>query len=59
MVFSLISEDGDEGFPGTVLSSVTYRLTEDNAVSVSMSARQEILTQDIVFPKDFADFEGN
>ena len=44
VVFSLISEDGDEGFPGTVLSSVTYRLTEDNILLVTMQATTEQAT---------------
>lgn len=32
--FSLISADGDQGFPGDLLVSVTYRLTDDNEVQI-------------------------
>lgn len=32
--FSLVSPDGDQGFPGTFKVSVTYKLTEDNAIEI-------------------------
>jgi len=38
VVFSYLSPDGDEGFPGSVLASVHYSLSEDNTVMVSVSA---------------------
>ena len=44
VVFSLLSEDGDGGFPGTVLSSVRYRLTEDNILLITMKATTDQAT---------------
>lgn len=38
VTFSLVSPDGDEGFPGAVLAQVTYRLTVDSRLKVSMQA---------------------
>jgi len=32
--FSLISPDGDQGFPGNFKISVTYKLTEDNSIEI-------------------------
>ena len=32
-----MSSDGEEGFPGTVLASVSYMVTEDNRVMISMT----------------------
>ncbi|MGR5094195.1 galactose-1-epimerase [Vibrio maritimus] len=32
--FELISEDGDQGFPGRLVTSVAYTLTDDNSVSI-------------------------
>ncbi|MCW8327720.1 galactose-1-epimerase [Photobacterium sp. SDRW27] len=34
VAFSLTSEDGDQGFPGTLLVTVSYTLTNDNAVEI-------------------------
>ncbi|MGF1707830.1 galactose-1-epimerase [Enterovibrio baiacu] len=34
VTFSLISPDGDQGFPGTLKLSVTYTLSDDNAVVI-------------------------
>ncbi|WP_099469728.1 aldose epimerase family protein [Konateibacter massiliensis] len=34
VVFSLVSPDKDQGFPGEFKVSVAYKLTEDNAVSI-------------------------
>lgn len=36
--FSLISPDGDQGFPGELTVSVTYQLTDDNQVVISYQA---------------------
>lgn len=36
VTFSLVSPDGDMGFPGTVLLSACYRLAEDNSLSITM-----------------------
>lgn len=33
-----VNEDGFEGYPGTVLTSVTYELTESNEFKVSLAA---------------------
>ncbi|XP_026281540.1 galactose mutarotase isoform X2 [Frankliniella occidentalis] len=38
VTFSLLSPDGDEGFPGAVLAQVTYRLTVDSRLMISMQA---------------------
>lgn len=35
VVFSLVSPDKDQGFPGEFKVSVTYKLTKDNAVSIT------------------------
>lgn len=35
---SLVSEDGDEGFPGNLEVSVTYTLTKDNALKINYRA---------------------
>ncbi len=34
VVYSLVSADGDQGFPGLLNVSVSYELTEDNRVSI-------------------------
>ncbi len=39
--FSLYSADGDQGFPGNVKATVTYTLTEDNAVKIEYAARSD------------------
>ena len=36
--FSLLSPDGDEGFPGNVNASVTIELTDDNEIKLSYEA---------------------
>jgi aldose 1-epimerase len=38
LTLSYISVDGEEGFPGTVLSQVTYQLTSDNELIFSVKA---------------------
>ena len=38
LVLSLVSEDGDSGFPGNVCASVTYMLTDDNALDIQYEA---------------------
>jgi aldose 1-epimerase len=35
---SCLSPDGDMGFPGTLKTTVTYKLTDDNAIEISYSA---------------------
>ncbi|WP_257812506.1 galactose-1-epimerase [Aggregatibacter actinomycetemcomitans] len=39
--FSLYSADGDQGFPGNVKATVTYTLTEDNAVKIEYAAQSD------------------
>ena len=45
-LFSLshLSPPGDQGFPGSVLATVIYSLSEDNTVLVRMSARSDEVT---------------
>jgi len=38
LVLSLVSEDGDSGFPGNVCARVTYTLTDDNALDIDYEA---------------------
>ncbi|MBC7004160.1 galactose-1-epimerase [Photobacterium sp. BZF1] len=38
LVFSLLSEDGDQGFPGALQAKVTFELTSDNTVAISYHA---------------------
>ncbi len=44
LVFSLASPDGDMGFPGNVSASITYRLTDDNAVDISYTGTTDAPT---------------
>ena len=36
--FTIVSPDGDNGFPGTVTAIATYKLTEDNALDCTFEA---------------------
>ncbi|XP_063220439.1 galactose mutarotase-like [Bacillus rossius redtenbacheri] len=38
VIFSYVSCDGEEGYPGAVLSQVTYELTDDNELKITMNA---------------------
>ncbi|USD66999.1 galactose-1-epimerase [Vibrio sp. SCSIO 43136] len=38
VVFELISEDGDQGFPGRVIARTVYALGEDNSVNIEYRA---------------------
>ncbi len=42
--FTLQSKDGDSGFPGTVTATVTYTLTNDNALRLDYSATTDKTT---------------
>jgi aldose 1-epimerase len=42
--FTYISPDGDEGFPGTLSTSVTYRLTNANELKLEYSAMSDKAT---------------
>jgi aldose 1-epimerase len=39
VTFSLVSPDGDQGFPGRLSVTVSYRLTADNALRIDYAAR--------------------
>jgi aldose 1-epimerase len=41
VTLSLISLDGDQGFPGTLRLSITYQLSEDNELSIQYTARTD------------------
>lgn len=36
--FTYVSKDGEEGYPGTLTTSVTYELTDDNALKITYHA---------------------
>jgi aldose 1-epimerase len=38
IVFTLMSDDGDEGFPGKLVATSRYRLTEDDRLVITMTA---------------------
>jgi aldose 1-epimerase len=38
VVFALVSFDGEEGYPGELVATVRYRLTEDNVLEIVMTA---------------------
>ncbi len=44
LVLSLISPDGDQGFPGTLSVKVTYTLRRDNALAISYEATTDQTT---------------
>lgn len=44
VTFSLLSEDGDQGFPGNLQVQVTYTLTDDNHVSIAYFAKTDKAT---------------
>ena len=41
---TIVSPDGDNGFPGTVTAVVTYKLTDDNAIDISYSGTTDKAT---------------
>ena len=41
---TMVSPDGDNGFPGTVTAVVTYKLTDDNAIDISYSGTTDKAT---------------
>jgi aldose 1-epimerase len=41
VVFSYVSVDGEEGYPGTVRAQVTYRLDEDDSLTISMQSETD------------------
>ena len=42
--FTYVSKDGDEGYPGTLTSKVTYTLTDDNAIRIDYEATTDAKT---------------
>ena len=38
IIFSLVSPDGEEGYPGNLLVSVTYQMMEDNTLRIEYAA---------------------
>ncbi len=44
VTFTLISPDGDEGYPGTVTATTEYRLTDDNVLAIVMRAHSDRMT---------------
>ena len=44
VIFGLLSPDGDQGFPGTLDVRVTYRLTDDNELSITYDAQPDLAT---------------
>jgi aldose 1-epimerase len=44
LVLTLVSPDGDNGFPGNVQATVTYTLTEDNALDIAYEATTDAPT---------------
>ncbi|MEE1085883.1 MAG: aldose epimerase family protein [Schaedlerella sp.] len=46
ITLALISQDGDQGFPGKAVAKVTYELTEDNILKISYYGKA---TEDTVF----------
>ncbi len=44
VTFTLISPDGDEGYPGTVTATTEYQLTDDNMLAIVMRAQSDRTT---------------
>jgi aldose 1-epimerase len=42
--FTYVSPDGEEGYPGTLTTHVTYELTDDNAIKISYHASTDKTT---------------
>ena len=38
VTFSYLSKDGEEGYPGDLVTNVTYVLTDDNGLELNMKA---------------------
>lgn len=38
LILTYVSQDGEEGYPGTLTVNVTYRLSEDNTISIDYHA---------------------
>lgn len=44
VVFTHISPNGDQGYPGALVASTSYRLTDDNVVEITMRAHTDHTT---------------
>lgn len=44
IILTYVSQDGEEGYPGTLVSRITYTLTEDNALIVDFHATTDKAT---------------
>ncbi len=44
VVFTLISPDGDQGYPGAVVASASYRLSDDNVIEIVMRGQTDRTT---------------
>jgi len=42
--FTYVSKDGEEGYPGTLTTNVTYELSDDNALKITYHASTDKLT---------------
>jgi aldose 1-epimerase len=56
---SYTSADGEQGFPGTLKSTVTYKLTDDNAVEIHYSATTDKTTIANLTSHTYYNLNGN
>ena len=56
---SLVSPDGDNGFPGTVRATVRYTLTADNAIDISYEATTDKKTVINMTNHSYFNLNGN
>jgi aldose 1-epimerase len=56
---SILSPDGDNGFPGTVNATVTYTLTNDNAIDIAYSATTDKRTIINMTQHSYFNLSGN
>lgn len=56
---TLVSEDGDAGFPGTLSMKVTYTLTDDNAIDIQYAATTDKATVVNLTNHSYFNLSGN
>jgi aldose 1-epimerase len=56
---SYTSADGEQGFPGTLKTTVTYKLTDDNAVEIYYSATTDKITVANLTSHTYYNLNGN